>query len=196
MDIVRFFYRFSHRKASLSGRVGKRVVLEGQSKQKMKNTISIKICVFAVGFSFYLDPNISDKKITLQMIYCKQSTLDLRFKRLCPSHWHDVPTFPAEQLPSTLPTFSHLADFSASCYNLMSIFYFPRPSQKTNFLVLFYFNSQISITCFGLRPGHMVSDVLLTKINGNTKRLAYKIHFCGNFTFTFCQKGQAKSSQN
>ena len=121
MDIVRFFYRFSHRKASLSGRVGKRVVLEGQSKQKMKNTISTEICVFAVGFSFYLDPNISDKKITLQMIYCKQSTLDLRFKRLCASHWHDVPTFPAEQLPSTLPTFSHLADFSASCCKLQPV---------------------------------------------------------------------------
>ena len=70
----------------------------------------------------------------------------------------------------------------------MSILYFPRPSQKTNLLVLFYFNSQISITCFGLRPGHMVSDVLLTKINGNTKRLAYKIHFLWQLHFHFLPK--------
>ena len=70
----------------------------------------------------------------------------------------------------------------------MSILYYPRPSQKTNLLFLFYFNSQISITCFGFRPVHMVSDVQLTTKNGITKTLAYKIHFCENFTFTFCQK--------
>ena len=80
----------------------------------------------------------------------------------------------------------------ASVPKVMSIFYFPRPSQKTNLLVLFYFNSQISITCFGLRPGHMVSDVLLTKINGNTKRLAYKIHFLWQLHFHFLPK---RSSQ-
>ena len=74
----------------------------------------------------------------------------------------------------------------------MSILYFPRPSQKTNLLVLFYSNSQISITCFGLRPVHMVSDVLLTKINGNTKRLAYKIHFLWQLHFHFLPK---RSSQ-
>ena len=36
-----------------------------------------------------------------------------------------------------------------------------------------YSNSQILIICFGLRPVHMVSVVILTI----TKILAYKIHF-------------------
>ena len=66
---------------------------------------------------------------------------------------------------------------------------FPSLLKRQIFLVLFYSFSQIAITCFSLRPVHMVSDVQLTKKNGNTKRLAYKITFCENFTFTFCQKG-------
>ena len=39
-----------------------------------------------------------------------------------------------------------------------SILYIPRPFQKANLFLYFYSNSQTSITCFGFRPGHMVSD--------------------------------------
>ena len=45
--------------------------------------------------------------------------------------------------------------------NSLCILYFPRPSQnKEPSSFYFYSDSQISITCSGLRPVHMVSDVL------------------------------------
>ena len=48
----------------------------------------------------------------------------------------------------------------------MCVLFCPRPSQKTKRLGLFLFKgSQISITCFGLRPDHMVSDLQLIKKN-------------------------------
>ena len=45
---------------------------------------------------------------------------------------------------------------------LISIFYNPRPSQKTN-PWLFWFLNVFSITCFGLRPDHMVFYKWLTE---------------------------------
>ena len=79
----------------------------------------------------------------------------------------------------------------------ISILYYPRPSQKTNLLFVFLFSSQISITCFGLRPGHMVSDVQLamTKLHHKMKT-SIKIHVFENITFPFCHKSRALSSQN
>ena len=69
----------------------------------------------------------------------------------------------------------------------MSILYIPRPSQKTKPLILFQLSN--FITCFGLRPGHMISDVQLTKKNSITKRLAFhKTHFLQKHHFHFLQK--------
>ena len=76
----------------------------------------------------------------------------------------------------------------------MSIFYNPRPSQKTNLLIFLYFQLRVSITCFGFRPDHMVSDFKLTIKFCITKvRLASKFTFCENETFTFCHKSEVCS---
>ena len=54
--------------------------------------------------------------------------------------------------------FSFLGFSGSSLIIITSILYLPRPSQKTNLFLYFYSNSQTSITCFGFRPDHMVSD--------------------------------------
>ena len=80
----------------------------------------------------------------------------------------------------------------------MSILYYPRPSQKTNLpYCIFIPTLKSSITCFGFRPGHMVSDVQLamTKLHHKMKT-SIKIHVFENITFPFCHKSRALSSQN
>ena len=61
----------------------------------------------------------------------------------------------------------------------------PDRLKRQTFFLYFISNSQISITCFGFRPDHMVSYVKLTTKNSITKTLAYKIHFLWKLHFHF-----------